>query len=739
MEKWVKRVVSLGVSLAFTGKENPGVIPYYPQKTVVSGEEKRYFRRSYPEHVGVSSGRLVAMLTALERERRANIHNIIVIKDGYVITECSHPGYSTNTWHLSHSMSKTLTGLLVGLAVDDGLLSVNEKLVDIFPDVHYKEENFKEITVWNLLTMTAGVRFAEAGSISEAHWTEAFFESGMSYVPGEDFSYNSMNTYILGKIVAKRTGRSLTDLAKERILEPLGIENFFWEVGPEGIEKGGWGVYMSVESWAKIAAMMLGDGVFEGKRVLSGKWVWESTTMHAETPEVVGPYNYGYQLWVARKSRSYLFNGMLGQNVWVCPENNIIVAINSGNNELFQNSPAMEIVEKYLGQDLSRDLKESCFTGDLNELRRKEEKFFEGRHWIRPYRPLRGLTYALGLKNPKPYPEEWDALLGRYTFVPNNYGILPLFIRTMQNNLQNGIDGIEFEREGGNIFFIFHEGGETYRLEVGFYDFKTTVIDYHGEKYIVKVIGEAMEDESREMLFKLEILLPEMPNTRMIKFSIPEAGRLLMRMSEMPNHRIADVYLDEMTATDARTAFLVRVLENRIGKNFMQRKIQEMFNPYLVGAKVGHEDYMLVLDGEREKIRASEKTVKLVDGIVKKFFHDSEAELEEETDGGVGSSFRTFISDVVERIKSKISTKRETPTSLELAEAEAEAEAEIARIDGEIVHANPALAAADDISALDDADGLLETLEEPDEDAPIELDASQYSTTLVGLSPDNPT
>ncbi len=656
MERWLKRAISLGVGLAFTNKHNPSVIPYYPQKTEVSGKEEKYFRRTTPEHVGISSGRILAMLGALERERRANIHNLLVIKDEQVICECSHPGYDTNTWHLSHSMSKSLTGMAIGLLVDDGLLSVDERLVDIFPEVHYKDPKFKDITVHHLLAMSAGVSFAEAGAVSEVKWTEAFFESAVGYAPGTDFNYNSMNSYILARIAVLRSGMSLTELVKRRILEPLGISNFFWEVGPEGVEKGGWGVYMSPESWAKLGLMMLSGGSFEGKRILSSEWVKRSTTMHAKTPEVIGPYNYGYQLWVSRKSPTFLFNGMLGQNVWICPTNNIIVVANSGNNEIFQNSPAMAIMEKYLAFDLSGDLKDSCFVGDLGDLRRAEERFFVRRHWVRPYEPLRGISYRLGLRDATPYPEEWDDLIGKYHFVKNNHGILPLFIRGMQNNLHNSIDGIEFEKVGDDIFFIFYEGGESYRLEVGFYDFKTTVLDYHGEKYIVKVIGEAMEDEDREMLYKLELLLPEMPNTRMIKFSFIEDGRLYMRMSEMPNHKIADVFLAEMSFTDPRMAFVISLLENRIGKNFIQKKVEEVFSPRLIGARVGAENYTAIMDEEREKLKASEKTVKFIDGIVKKFFHDEEEEMRDEC--REKSSLRTFFADVMERIKAKMPGKR---------------------------------------------------------------------------------
>ena len=665
MDKWIKRVISLGTGLFLTGKVNPSVIPYYPQKTVISGSEEPYFHRVHPERVGVSSGRLLSMIKALEREKRANVHSLLVIKDGMVITECAHPGYSVNTWHLSYSMSKTLTGMAVGLLVDDGILSVDERLIDIFPDMHYKDPRFSKITVYHLLTMTAGVRFSEAGSVSESHWSEAFFEASLSYVPGTSFNYNSMNTYILARIVALRTGTSLTDFVRTRILEPLHIENFFWEVGPEGVEKGGWGVYMSAESWAKLGVMMLDGGVFEGKRILSEEWVKEASRAHATTPDSAGPYNYGYQLWSARFGDNYLFNGMLGQNVWICPKNNIIVSLNSGNNEIFQNSPAMEIVEKYLAADLSDDLHASCHAGSYSDLKDAEERFFISRHWVRPYEPRGGWRYALGFGNKTPYPEEWDELIGKFQFIRNNQSMFPLIMRVMQNNLKNSIDGIEFEKEGDDVYFIFNECGESYRLEVGFYDFKTTVIDYHGEKYIVKVIAEAMENEDRDMVYKLELLFPELPNTRMIKFSYREDGSLLMRMSEMPNHKIADVYLDDMTLTNPALSFILGLFEKRVGENIVTKKLREAFAPELVGARVGCENYTEIMDKEREVNKANTKNAKLIDAVVKKLFHDAEAEERGvEVEDHAKSSFKAFIDDVVERIRAKFPKKEKKSEAL---------------------------------------------------------------------------
>ena len=129
MERWVKRTIELGTGLVFTGKTNPSVIPYYPQKTEISGEEEQYFHRTYPEKKGVSSGRLLAMLTALEKDKRVNLHSLLCLKGGEVICECAHPGYGINMWHLSHSMSKTVTGIAIGMLVDDGIISTDTRIV----------------------------------------------------------------------------------------------------------------------------------------------------------------------------------------------------------------------------------------------------------------------------------------------------------------------------------------------------------------------------------------------------------------------------------------------------------------------------------------------------------------------------------------------------------------------------------------------------------------------------------
>ena len=629
MEKWKKRSVDLLTSLAFGKKGSPSVISYYPQKTHISGPEDRYFVRSTPEQHGISSKRIYNMLCELEGELRANIHNLLIVRENEVICECHRDGYGVNVWHLSHSMSKSVTGMVIGLLVDDGLLSLNTRLVDLFPEVPYKDRNFPLITVDHLLAMTTGITFGEAGSVTESNWTEAFFASPIKFAPGSDFAYNSMNSYILARIAVKLTGKSLCQILDERIFGPLHIKNYFWELSPEGVEKGGWGLYMSPESWAKLGQMYLEDGVFEGNAILSEGWVAQSIKKHADSPEINGDFNYGYQLWIGRNSEEILFNGMLGQNVWISPKNNIVVAVNAGNNELFQMSPALAIIRKYLGCDI----RDSEFERkDIKALHDKERRFFDCRRWVTPLEKRHGLLYWLGVKNRTAYDDKWNEALGEYVFADNNVGILPLFIRGMQNNLNARLQTLKIERWGSGVYMTFRESDKNYRVEIGLYEYKDALLDFRGEQYLVKVMGEAIVNADGGEEYRVEFLFPELPNTRFLRMTPLGGGRMRMEFTEVPNNRIADMLLDRVPIASPALGFGLDLLEKRFGDGFINRKVENTFAPVLIGADKASDEFDAIIEEEQAKAEEQSRAVKLLRSFVDKFFGDDDNPAAEKKD-----------------------------------------------------------------------------------------------------------
>ncbi|MBO5906550.1 MAG: serine hydrolase [Clostridia bacterium] len=656
MDSWLKRAARLLTSISFGSDGSASVVPYYPQKVRVYGEEKKYFRRTIPEHFGISSKRLFNMLSELEGERRANIHNLFVLAGGEVICECSRDGYGTNIWHLSHSMSKTVTGMAIGMLVDDGRLKVTDRLVNIFPEVPYKDKRFADITVRHLLSMQTGVPFAEAGSVTEVGWTEAFFSSSLKFAPGESFSYNSMNSYILSKIVTRLTGMTLSAFLDERLFSPLGITNYFWEIGPEGVEKGGWGLFLSPESWAKIGYMFLSGGVFEDRRILSEEWIEESSTRWATSPMSTGDFNYAYQMWVGRESEEILFNGMLGQNVWICPKNNIVVVVNCGNNELFQMSPALDIIRKYLGCDIEDALSHS----DIRTLHEREAHFFDSRRWVRPLEKKRGLLYFLHLRSRESFDIRWSDILGEYVLAKNNAGILPLFVTGMQNNLDTVIERISLSRAGESLVFSFTESGVDYSLEVGLYEYKSTVLDFRGEKYAVSVMGEALTDRDGVGEYRIEFLFPEMPNTRMIKIKPDAAGRITVTLSEVPNDKIVDLLIKKVPNQNGVAGFVLDMLERRFGEGFIQKKLEEIFSPTIVGADVTHPDAEKIMEEELRRVEDESGVVRLIRSVVARFFKESvgisEARATEQTSSeadGKSSDKRGFFSSILGKIKKR--------------------------------------------------------------------------------------
>ena len=621
MENYKRKAVELVSNLALEYKPYPAVIPYEPAKQKIMWEDRHRLLRSTPERHGIPSSIITELFTQLEAEGRANVHSIIITKDGEVIAEAARPGFSQNLPHLSHSMSKTVTGMLILLLVDDGKIDTGARAISFFPEITTATDEAKEVTVEHLLTMSSGLSFSEAGTVTETEWTRAFFESESNFVPGERFAYNSMNSYVLMRIAdtvsSEYYGIGAEELLRKRILSPLGIENAFWEYGPEGVPKGGWGLYMSAESWARLGRMMMNDGVWHGRRIISEHSVINAISTQSITSEDVGDFNYGYQLWVSRKGDDFLFNGMLGQNVWVCPRNNIVVAINSGNNELFQRSPALEIIKSALGKELPTPVvRDRAETRGLAE---KSKQFFTSKQWIIPHAPLRGLPYALGIKNRTPFNTAFKSLLGEYVFPDNNQGILPIFIRAMQNNYQGGIKSFTFTKNGNYLHLCSREGEEKIEIDFGFYSQVRNVVSFSGERYIINAVADSVEDADGDVVYKLELIFPELPNTRRITLSISDGGKLNVKMREIPDERITDSFVSALPSMSGKYGLLMSFLERNLGQNFIKNKLAELFSPEfsaILSSADGAAEYISEQNAAiAEKIESS----KLIRSLIYKF------------------------------------------------------------------------------------------------------------------------
>lgn len=275
-----------------------------------------------------------------------SVHSLMVLKDGKVVYEQYDYAHDANCLHVMWSASKTFTATAVGFACQDGLMSVDDLVADYFAPEELGEDPdgyFKELTVKDLLIMSSGLKMDYIAS-SAAHKlpseSEATLKGGWEFEPGTKFRYNSMNTYLAGMIVTKVTGKRLSDYLNEKLFEPLGIREYQWEQSEEGYDFGGWGLFLSIENFAKMGQFFLQKGSWNGKQLLSEEWIDEATSAHIYQNGGVREEGnewgegYCYQMWRCSHNAVRL-DGAWGQFCIIIPDKNAVVAIHENTSNTY--------------------------------------------------------------------------------------------------------------------------------------------------------------------------------------------------------------------------------------------------------------------------------------------------------------------------------------------------------------------------------------------------------------------
>ena len=476
------------------------------------------FSRATPESQGMSSAAVADFLNALRDDPTLDMHGVLVLKNGRVITEGAFGAYDQTVWHITHSECKSITGLAVGLLIGEGRMNLDDRIVDLFA-ARMKKINLlthRNMTIRHLLNMTSGVSFNESGSVTETDWVKCFLESAVIKEPGSTFNYNSMNTYMLACAIKQVTGEGLVDYLKPRLFEPLSITNYFWETCPMGSEKGGWGLYILPEDIAKIGQTVLDGGRFQGKQIIPEDWIKEQTTSHANPPESFGNYDYGYQTWVGRNERSFLFNGMFGQNVLGFFDSGVLLVSNAGNNELFQQSNYYEIATRFFAKpDESRvGFSLSGASALASAKKRMKCDLFV------PQTAIFGDLFDLKAK--LDYREMIKRLDGKTYFAQDDkralpVGLFPLFAQTLQNNFSKGLRSISFHDRNGALEIMIDETDQRHVLPVGLDTPAYSETNVHGESHRIGVSGRFTADETGAPTLLVRVSFLEMANARIIR------------------------------------------------------------------------------------------------------------------------------------------------------------------------------------------------------------------------------
>jgi CubicO group peptidase (beta-lactamase class C family) len=321
-------------------------------------------KRSRPEAEGISSTAVLEFIRAVEQHTHPldSVQGFMLLRHGNVASEGWWTPYGPQSPHSLYSLSKSFTSTAIGLAVEEGLLTVDDRVLEFFPDdaPANPSENLKAMRVRHLLSMNTGHQedttahvFRDLYQVSlfgqrarrqpetsgqmvqseDDNWPRSFLSLPVQYQPGTWFVYNTAATYMLSAIITRLTGQPLLEYLRPRLLDPLGIESATWETDPRGVNIGGSGLHIKTEEIARFGQMYLQKGTWDGRRIVTEQWIAEATSSHSDNSNTqTNPdwtVGYGYQFWRCRHN-GYRGDGAFGQYCIVMPEQNAVLAMIGG-------------------------------------------------------------------------------------------------------------------------------------------------------------------------------------------------------------------------------------------------------------------------------------------------------------------------------------------------------------------------------------------------------------------------
>lgn len=306
-----------------------------------------------PATHGLDPARLAALDAAITAGQAPDTTSVLVVHKGALVHEAYFNGADRTTLHNTRSLTKSVTAMLVGAAIDRGMISsVNAPVLGFFPERTPAHPGaFKDaITLEDLLTMSAQWECDDNNEYSAGHeermyvsadWTGFTLDLPERGYPswtkrpadsphGRAFAYCTANSFLLGAIVERASGIPLERFAAEALERPLGIEKAVWRHSSEGIGMGGGGTEYRSRDLAKLGQLLVDGGRWRGRQILPTPWVQAMTQVRAQTPFDA---DYGYQMWRfpftvgTQQLHAWTMSGNGGNAVFVVPEKQLVVVV----------------------------------------------------------------------------------------------------------------------------------------------------------------------------------------------------------------------------------------------------------------------------------------------------------------------------------------------------------------------------------------------------------------------------
>ncbi len=298
-------------------------------------DRRKPFETAAPEAVGIRSEDILAYIDALERSE-TEMHGLMIMRRGKLCMQGWWAPFGPNVRHGLQSHTKTYAATAVGIAYTEGLVKLDERIIDIFPEDAPEDpsENLKLLTVRDVLCMGCGIDEMPPNS---EHWIRDFLHIPVNHKPGTTYMYNSCGSTLLGSIVRKKTGLGLHDYLTPRLFNKIGIDpdNLRWLCMADGIEVGGGGLFATTEDNFRLMKLYADGGVWEGERILAEDYVKLATSNQNDSASeaINNPLatdnhlGYGFQIWMCKPRGAYRADGAMGQFSIVLPEQDMIIGI----------------------------------------------------------------------------------------------------------------------------------------------------------------------------------------------------------------------------------------------------------------------------------------------------------------------------------------------------------------------------------------------------------------------------
>ncbi|MFX0212248.1 MAG: serine hydrolase domain-containing protein [Candidatus Hodarchaeota archaeon] len=341
---------------------------------VINGVSAYEWSTSTPEEYGINQSQLEKAF--LKAEDISYLFSILLIRNGTLIAEKYFNGVNQNDAHHIHSITKSFTTTLVGIALQEGFLnSIDQQMLDFFPEYIFPELDPKKynITIHHLLSMTAGFDFPETTEnwieySSSPNWVQYVIELPLRHDPGAGWAYSTPHMNLLSAILTKATGMNTRDFAAKYLFDPLGISVDHWHQDPQGIYTGGHEMYMNPRNMARLGYLYENDGKINGLQIISKEWIETSIEDHSngslrEWEEATGGWisitnmNYGYGWWLGIMKQAmteyevYFAQGLGGNFILNVPELDVVI-VTTANGTIFDRGNEEEEMMNFIAQEI---------------------------------------------------------------------------------------------------------------------------------------------------------------------------------------------------------------------------------------------------------------------------------------------------------------------------------------------------------------------------------------------------